>query len=91
MKVDDAIAAMARVDELHDGTEARAELVKKLHERLIEDPEGFWDFFFETMEADNPVRAQAERLLRSGAVNAQTSIGDLGAVLAWDAVTEPSK
>ncbi|HWZ50200.1 MAG TPA: hypothetical protein VNW54_01930 [Granulicella sp.] len=91
MTIDDALKTMARIDDLHDGTEARAELVKVLHERLIADPESFWDEFFSALEVGNPVRTQAERLLRSGAVTPETAIGDLGAILAWDAAAEPSK
>jgi len=88
MTVDDALLAMARADELHDGTEASAVIVEALHQKLIESPDDFWDAFFGVLNdlRPDPLRAVAERLLRSGAVTDDTTIP---AILAWDAAATP--
>ena len=91
MTVDDALKAMATIDGEYDGTEARAVIVEALHWHLLESPEDFWEFYFETMNAAylNPYRLLAERLLRSGAVTEETTFGDIPALLAWDAAAAP--
>jgi hypothetical protein len=84
MTVDDALLAMARADELHDGTAARAVIVEALHHKLLEDPENFWEAFFEALNElrPDPMRELAERLLRSGAVHELTRISDIPAIVA---------
>lgn len=90
MTVDDALIAMARTDELDDGTDARAVIVEALHRKLLEDPENFWDAFFEALNElrPDPVREVAERLLRSGAVTEDTTIADIPVILAWDSARQ---
>ncbi len=83
MTTDDALLAMARTEELLDGTEARALVVEKLYRQLFDDPESFWEEFFAALNSfrDDPTKELAERLLRSGAVNGLTSIADLRSIL----------
>jgi hypothetical protein len=87
MTIDDVLRTMAVIDGQNDGSQARAVLVEALHLKLLEDPENFWEFYFDTLNAahPSPYRILAERLLRSGAVNEETTIGDIPAILAWDA------
>ncbi len=84
MKVEDALIAMRCIDEQNDGSEARAAIVATLHQKLMEDPENFWDTFFETLNAlqDDPFRELAEQMLRSGAVHGLTTIADARNMLA---------
>jgi hypothetical protein len=80
---------MAAIDGQHDGTAARMVLVEALHRHLLEDPENFWDFWFETLNAQhNHYREIAERLLRSGVVNDDTTFADIPAIVAWDAAAQ---
>lgn len=90
MTVDDALRAMATIDGQNDGSEARMVLVEALHRKLLENPETFWEFFWESVIAATPnhVREQAERLLRSGVVTEETTFDDIPAILAWDAATQ---
>lgn len=90
MTISDALLAMARTDELRDGTEARAIIVAALHRRLLEDPNSFWDAYFEMLSAldPSPFRVLAEKLLRGGAVHGMTTIADLPAILEADAAGE---
>ena len=92
MTVDDALKAMGAIDGQHDGTADRAAIVETLHRKLLEDPEEFWDAYFTNLDATrpNPYRDQAVRLLCSGAVNDETTFGDIPAVLAWDAALTES-
>jgi hypothetical protein len=87
MTVDDALLAMAAIEQQHDGTDARAVIVEALHRKLLEAPADFWEFYFETLSAidPSPYRLLAERLLRSGAVHGLTTIADLPAILAAEA------
>jgi hypothetical protein len=47
LTIDEALSAMTTIDKLNDGTVVRMLLVEELHQKLIEDPEGFWDFYLE--------------------------------------------
>ena len=91
MTVTDALKAMATLEGQRDGSEARAAIVEALTERLLKDPEEFWDSFFETMSTldPSPERVVAEKLLRSGVVNPETTTnGELRKILAADAANE---
>jgi hypothetical protein len=81
MTPEDALIAMDRIEELRDA------IAEGLHRTLIEDPDGFWDAFFETLNSfrNDPTRELAERLIRSGAVHGLTRIGDIPAILVDDA------
>jgi hypothetical protein len=84
MTVDDALKAMARAEELLDGSEARSRVVESLCCILLESPEDFWDAFFDALNSfrDDPTRELAERLIRTGAVHGLTTIADLKDILA---------
>jgi hypothetical protein len=84
MTIDDALVAMARSEELLDGTEARAVIVESLYRTLLESPEDFWESFFDALNSfrDDPTRELAERLVRSGAVHGLTNLADLKDILA---------
>lgn len=90
MTIDDALKAMAAIDGQHDGSEARAAVVESLYHKLLESPEEFWEFYFDTLSAaePNPYRELAERLLQSGLVDEETTFGDMPAILAWDALVQ---
>ncbi|MBW4039205.1 MAG: hypothetical protein HIU91_10085 [Acidobacteria bacterium] len=83
MEVTDSLLAMARTEELLDGTEARALVVEKLYRQLFDDPESFWEEFFAALNSfrDDPTRELAARLVRTGAVNGLTTIADLREIL----------
>lgn len=87
MTIEDAVKAMGVIEAQNNGTEARATLVEALNQKLLENPEVFWDFYFETLDAAGPnmYRELAERLLRSGAVDERTTLTELPAIVAWDA------
>ncbi len=95
MEVTDSLLAMARTEELLDGTEARAVIVESLYRTLQESPEDFWDAFFDALNSfrDDPTRELAERLIRTGAVNGLTTIADLKDILAdhYAPVTPPQR
>lgn len=80
MTVDNALSAMASIDALENGTAERAAVVAELHLKLLQDPEGFFDCFFETLEGlrDDPMRLLCERLMREG----KTTFHDLKIALA---------
>lgn len=79
MTVDDALKAMSAIESQRDGSQAMTVIVQALNRKLLEDPENFWEFYFKTLNAAdlNPYQALAERLLRSGAVNEETTIGEM--------------
>ena len=75
MTLDDAVRAMSVIEGLRDGSGANAVIVQALNRKLLEDPENFWEFYFETLNAahPNPYSALAERLLRGGTVSEATT------------------
>jgi hypothetical protein len=79
MTVDDALKAMSAIESQRDGSEAKTVIVQALNRKLLEDPENFWGFYLETLNAAhlNPYSALAERLLRGGAVSEATTIGEI--------------
>ena len=81
MTIEDAVKAMGVIEAQNNGTEARAVLVEKLNQRLIENPESFWDYYLAVLDAAGPnsYRDLAERLLRSGAVDERTTLTELPA------------
>ena len=87
MTVEDALKAMTAIDGQNDGSDARMALAEALYLKLLEDPENFWEFFWESVNARQPSHARelSERLLRSGAVTEATTFDDIPAILAWDA------
>ena len=87
MTVDDALKAMAVLDGQQDGTEARALIVKALTKQLLQDPERFWDFYFETLNTANPspYKRLAEELLKGGAVDETTTFGEAFALVDGEA------
>jgi hypothetical protein len=87
MTVDQALQAMAAIDGQRDGTEARAVLVAALNQKLLTDPEHFWDFYWEAVNRarSNHFRDLVERLLRSGSVDETTTLEEIPAILCWDA------
>lgn len=91
MTIDDALKVMSSIDGQNDGSETRMAIAEALHHKLLEDPETFWELFWESVSraAPNHIREQAERLIRSGAVTEETTFSDIPAILAWDAATEP--
>jgi hypothetical protein len=91
MTVDDALKAMSAIESQRDGSQAKTVIVQALNRKLLEDPENFWGFYLETLNAAhlNPYSALAERLLRSGTVSEATTIGEISKILARDAATLP--
>lgn len=87
MTVDDALKAMAAIDGQNDGSNMRKALVEILYRKLLDDPENFWETYFEAMSETRPndYREQAKRLLRSGVVTEDTTFGDIPTIIAWDA------
>lgn len=86
MTTEDALITMDRIDDLDNGTVSRYELVNRLYEKLLTDPEELWQTFLESLEAEKPnaYREMAERLLKSGAVNEHTTIADIVPLMEWD-------
>jgi hypothetical protein len=85
MTPDDYLLWCAQIDELNDGSQQRAAIVVRLHQKLIDAPDDdFPTFYFETLASlrDDPMRELAERLLRSGAVHGLTRISDIPAIVA---------
>lgn len=83
MDVTDALKAMTVIEGRYDGTEASAELVKALYEKLLCDPENFWEEFL-TMVSNtlpNEVRDLAEKMIRSGEIEEHSTIADVKAAL----------
>lgn len=62
MKVEDAIQMMSVLEASYDGTLKSAERIMRLNLILLEDPERFWDSFWEEFNAGSPMRAKAEEL-----------------------------
>ena len=83
MKVEEALLVMARIDGQADGTEARAALVAELYQKLMKDPENFWEEFFTQLDAATPnaTRELAEQWLRDGVANESTTFAEADELL----------
>lgn len=91
MTIDDAVKMMGVLDAQCDGSPQSVMRRDRLNEVLLKTPEQFWDTFWDEMwnsEPKDAIRQQAERLLRSGAVNEETTIADIPALVAWDEMTQ---
>jgi len=52
--IEDAVQIMGVIDGLRNGTSSRAAIVETLHSKLLEEPEDFWECYFEMLSAENP-------------------------------------
>jgi hypothetical protein len=79
--------AMGVIEKQNDGSEARALIVEALKEKLIKDPDSFWNYYIDVMNesAGDPFGALAEQLLRTGKVTDNTTYGELYKILAAEA------
>jgi hypothetical protein len=82
MDVSDALKAMSCIDELFDGSPSSRDRAIRLTNELLERPEQFWDTYFDAASANDPIRIEAEALIRSGIVTDRTTFAELPAILA---------
>jgi archaellum component FlaC len=73
MEVSDALKMMAVIEGLDDGTTEAAERIERLNSVLLEDPEHFFDEFWNEM---NPIREETKELFRSGKITPETTFGE---------------
>lgn len=83
MKVESAVQMMGVIQSQYDGTELSAQRVKHLTKVLLENPETFWDEYWSTVTADedDPIRKQAEAMIRSGTIDDTTTFSQLRKIL----------
>jgi hypothetical protein len=79
---------MAAIDRLDNGTRSGQRIARHLKHVLTRDPESFWEVLFLLTGCGNPITVQADRLLRSGAINEQTTFDELPGILAVDEMEE---
>jgi|GEM_PF-4953326 len=59
MDVNGAVTAMSRIAELEDGTPQRHAVTLHLNQKLLTDPENFWEVYFDTLDrisGESPTR-----------------------------------
>lgn len=84
MTPENALKWLAVIEGLNDGTPSRARIVQHLKRVLRTDPDSVFEEMQNLLMMDDPTRRQAERLLRSGAVDENTRFDELPGILAVD-------
>lgn len=83
MEINEALAAFAAAEGLHNGTAESTARSTRLIAQLIEQgPEGWWESFLDATMEDSPTRKLAEQLMLEGKITPESTFEDMRRVVA---------